>query len=495
MLSSTIPNLFRAVGSIVREEQGNAASLAEALAIKDEKGIWATLIPDRKQRDDHTQDLIVQADRQVQAMMTRVLKTEQPLSKRIWNSEAIAKGALNRRINSGLARGDSADNIAKDVKDFVSPNTPGGASYRAKMLARTEINNAFHAQSIADAQARPWVEQMNWNLSKSHSEQGCVCEQYAATRLFPVDGVPKKPHPGCFSGEALVSANSVNAITRRWYDGRFVDVFCAEDSPQLSGTPNHPALTRRGWVALSELREGDELVVDRGRVISTSVDVPDDKHIPVRIEDMFESLRVASRVPSASVPASPEQFHRDGSVDGDVDIVWANRFLESFLTDEELSDPEFFFSGAGQSVLFGLGCFNLAAHENGEPSGSIMGSFRHLRSIFEAESGLSISERLTERFEHLANNAEAESGDGRGLAERLSGQVDLLRVTSVVERPASFRGHVYNLWTDEGYYRTNSIITHNCLCTVTPELPDLDTVIKAHMSAQYQGYLPGRGMV
>lgn len=197
VLSSTIPNLFRAVGSIVREEQGNAASLAEALAIKDEKGIWATLIPDRKQRDDHTQDLIVQADRQVQAMMTRVLKTEQPLSKRIWNSEAIAKGALNRRINSGLARGDSADNIAKDVKDFVSPNTPGGASYRAKMLARTEINNAFHAQSIADAQARPWVEQMNWNLSKSHSEQGCVCEQYAATRLFPVDGVPKKPHPGC----------------------------------------------------------------------------------------------------------------------------------------------------------------------------------------------------------------------------------------------------------------------------------------------------------
>lgn len=197
MVSSTLRNLFDRVERVIREEQGNAASLAEALLIKDEKGIWKVLIPETEARNIHQQDMIAAADRQVQAMMTRVLQTEIPLSRRIWNSESIAKGQLNRRINSALARGDSADDLAKEIRDFVNPNTPGGASYRAKTLARTEINNAFHAQSIADAQARPWLQQVHWNLSKSHNEQGCQCEEYARIDLFPADRVPKKPHPGC----------------------------------------------------------------------------------------------------------------------------------------------------------------------------------------------------------------------------------------------------------------------------------------------------------
>ena len=197
VVSTTLRAFFKNVEKIVRDEQSNAAGLAESLLIKDEKGLWSIVMPNPSDRWKHQQDLIAAAQRQTQAMMVRVLHTEAPLSRRIWNSESIAKGQLNRRINGALSRGDSAADLAKDVRDFVNPNTPGGASYRAKMLARTEINNAFHAQSISDAQSRPWIEEVYWNLSKSHNEQGCVCEQYAMTGLFPADRVPKKPHPGC----------------------------------------------------------------------------------------------------------------------------------------------------------------------------------------------------------------------------------------------------------------------------------------------------------
>lgn len=195
--SELLKNGFQLVGGVIREEQGNAALLAEELLIKDEKDIWKIVQPDRERRIKEQQQFLDSARRQIQAVIARVLVTEQPLSRRIWRSEALSRGQLNRAINVGIARGDSAADIAKEIRQFVNPDVKGGASYRATTLARTEINNAFHAQSMADAMSRPWIDQVAWNLSKSHGEQGCLCEEYARIRLFPADGVPKKPHPNC----------------------------------------------------------------------------------------------------------------------------------------------------------------------------------------------------------------------------------------------------------------------------------------------------------
>ena len=75
---------------------------------------------------------------------------------------------------------------------------PGGVSYAAMRLGRTELNNAFHAQSIFDSQETPWVEQMRWHLSKRHEhDPGDECETYAAQATFRKEDVPEKPHPNC----------------------------------------------------------------------------------------------------------------------------------------------------------------------------------------------------------------------------------------------------------------------------------------------------------
>lgn len=189
--------LFLNVGGIVREDSGKAASLAEDLLIKDEEDVWKTIFPEAKDRESNRNALLATADRNIQAVITRILQTEQPLSKRVWKSESLARGQLDKVINRNIATGASAQDLAREIREFVDPNTPGGASYRAKTLARTEINNAFHAQSINDMQNRPWIEQCQWNLSKSHSEIGCLCDRYAQTKYFSVGNVPKKPHPGC----------------------------------------------------------------------------------------------------------------------------------------------------------------------------------------------------------------------------------------------------------------------------------------------------------
>jgi hypothetical protein len=89
------------------------------------------------------------------------------------------------------------------VYQYVSPTTPGGESYAAMRLARTEINNAFHERQLAGAN-RPGVTGVQWNLSGSHRVPD-QCNLFAqrdshnkGPGVFPVGKVPDKPHPQCF---------------------------------------------------------------------------------------------------------------------------------------------------------------------------------------------------------------------------------------------------------------------------------------------------------
>lgn len=187
-----ITAMFREVKEIIEDGQIDAVVAAKKANEDWDRSILSELgLPP-------AYDLDPPAIRQVQAMITRVLKTERTLSENVWSANAIANGQLGRLVNSSLARGDSADDLAKKVRSFVDPNTPGGATYAARRLGRTEINNAYHAQSIEANLDRPWVIAMDWHLSGSHTPRpGDKCELYARMRSFAPDAVPGKPHPQC----------------------------------------------------------------------------------------------------------------------------------------------------------------------------------------------------------------------------------------------------------------------------------------------------------
>lgn len=126
----------------------------------------------------------------------------QELSPRVYRNASLSSGAVERRIRSGIIQGLSARELAADVRRFISPTTPGGVSYAAKRLARTELNNAFHQRQIIAAD-KPWVNAVHWNLSKSHPKAD-DCDNYASQDgfnlgrgNFPKGDVPSKPHPQC----------------------------------------------------------------------------------------------------------------------------------------------------------------------------------------------------------------------------------------------------------------------------------------------------------
>lgn len=144
-----------------------------------------------------TAGLTAGLERTLDVVIARLTHSRLTLSERVYRAKVWADGVLDRKINSALARGLSAREFAAEARDWISPNTPGGVRYAALRLARTEINNAFHAVSVSNAVDKPWVNSMDWNLSRSHPEPD-ICNEIADESPYKPEDVPRKPHPHCF---------------------------------------------------------------------------------------------------------------------------------------------------------------------------------------------------------------------------------------------------------------------------------------------------------
>jgi len=126
-------------------------------------------------------------------------RRKRELSERVYKLSALHTGKVEDMIRQGLIANLTSKELAGSVRQYISPDVKGGASYAAMRLARTEINNAFHERQINGAK-RPGVSAAVWNLSGSHVVPD-ECNIYAAHNgngEYPPDQIPEKPHPHCF---------------------------------------------------------------------------------------------------------------------------------------------------------------------------------------------------------------------------------------------------------------------------------------------------------
>lgn len=149
------------------------------------------------------------------------------LSEAVYRNGVVASGKIEDLIRRGITQGLSAKELAASVYQYVSPTTPGGASYAAMRLARTEINNAFHEQQIKAAKA-PGVSGIKWNLSSSHPRPD-ECNSFAeqdsfkmGAGVYPINDVPSKPHPHCFCYLTYVTMDP-KEFSAAMMSGRFDD--------------------------------------------------------------------------------------------------------------------------------------------------------------------------------------------------------------------------------------------------------------------------------
>lgn len=187
---------WNAIERTIREGYAGAAAAASKVVSRYEDELLE-MVMSRSEMELLAAGQAERAANTIHNALMRLTSSEKPLSQQVYTTKALTNKWVDDLITTALLKGSTAAQLAKAVRQFISPNVPGGASYAARRLARTEINNAFHAATVDRYQRSGIVEQVDWHLSTSHPE-GDICDNLAADSPYDVKSVPEKPHPQCF---------------------------------------------------------------------------------------------------------------------------------------------------------------------------------------------------------------------------------------------------------------------------------------------------------
>jgi hypothetical protein len=222
-------NLFRQIGLEVEAGRADAAAAAVDSLYPSR---WLAQVMPTEDLDYLMRSAKETAVRGLATAEARMNLSRIPLSERVWKTQSLVSGKMDSIINDALLRGASARELAGDVMRYVRPSTPGGVRYAANRLARTELNNAFHATQVQEGIKTPWTTALRWNLSGSHPKPD-ECNEYAEDTHIPngqagvwrPEDVPPKPHPNClcFTTPVMVGRDQfVNSFLSGDYDS-FID--------------------------------------------------------------------------------------------------------------------------------------------------------------------------------------------------------------------------------------------------------------------------------
>lgn len=192
--------IFRKLGDIIRARRVEAASRAIELgsALDD-----ALLTAAGRGVDARTLRAALSAgpEQTMNTALVRMGLSAVPLSQKIYSTQVWMGGRIQTLVNSAILRGLSAREFAKEATAWFDPSVPGGVRYAALRLARTELNNAFHATTALQAAEKPWINEVQWHLSRSHPKAD-ECDALAkggddGDGRYPPLKTPRKPHPQC----------------------------------------------------------------------------------------------------------------------------------------------------------------------------------------------------------------------------------------------------------------------------------------------------------
>jgi HK97 family phage portal protein len=354
---------------------------------------------------------------------------------------------------------------------------------RAKMIARTASTSAVNRGQITAWEGLGveyvWLTQRDGKVRDTHRAMDGLPPE--ADGLFRLPG-GSGPHPGaidsaaesanCFTEGTMVAGADTLGAYRALYVGDLVTIRTAAGRT-LTGTPNHPILTDRGFVPLSQLTQSDNLVCyDFDQRVSGSH--PYGERVPAPIEEVFSALQEAGL--SHRIAATDVDFYGDRPA-GDVDVVRADRLLcdaRQAASAEPLDDLGLADTDMTHALSFGDGA---SAHLDG---GAGLPAQRFKGVCGQLSTALGIHPREADDV----RSADVADGDARvskastdsctttadALRDALlalSGEVSFDNVLDIEVKPM-MRCHVYTLETVTGIYAAEGILTKNCRCVLRP---------------------------
>lgn len=398
-----------------------------------------------------------------------------------------------RELQAGVAAGEGQSGLAERVNAVFDQ----ADRVRAQRIAQTEVQAALNgaANSYAESLGPDRVASKRW-LAHWPPTGGTDPRTRDAHRLaagqtvptgspFYVGGYPMH-YPGdpaappeltvncVVEGTEVIWSGVLRGLYRRPFEGTVYELVTSEGS--LTVTPHHPILTATGWVAAQALQVGDKLAAS---FIGQRGSQPDVEDTPTSVEELYRTVR--QTWPEARVGGSGVNFHGD-MPDGQVDVVrpegelWDD--IEA-LPSEIIHQAVLLGTSLGERSLSDASCLDRSVY-------SVLGDECHL-GFRPPASGLcrdgerptllgrqpshpdgvrfgSVPNPQAEPFQASDHRAPGDPEFDRHRQDAHIGVIELTELQEIHRR--AFRGHVFNLQTEQGWYVSNGIVSHNCRCAV-----------------------------
>lgn len=364
--------------------------------------------------------------------------------------------------------------LTQDVKAKIDESLDETNRLLAQM--GVEFDEAMRPHYYEETNVKRWIlggggEAGNCDGCIDNSEVGWIeDDDVFAEGDIDVDGPPLHPH--CLLGDTPVSPiGGVTHYFERRYTGEVV-VLRGPGIPEISITPDHPVLTRRGWVPAGQLTLDDDLPQCLDPLATLAIVDPYNDHVITAIQQIPRALGMSSDVTPTRVPISAEAFHGDAGINCEVEVIGPTGFIVGRGPRAQRGQDMLFRSG--QIARVPLPC-NGVAHEileaallasygvvgGGHPNGQLMRSEQR----FPHKGGFaSVALIEPEVVPACGDRAPGNSYAIRNGQDTLAAQVRFVKLSEISRR--QFDGHVYNIGTGDGCYVANTIIVHNCDCTL-----------------------------
>ena len=428
-------------------------------------------------------------------------KVDIPLDK-LWN-----KGKINSEITQAILQGESLPKVATRLQTVTDMNR--NSAIRNARTAMTGAQNAGrldsydYAQKIGIRLQKEWLATLDGHTRDEHRQLDG--QKVDIDEPFTVDGAeimyPGDPAAegylvyGCFIGDTKIASDS--DIVRSYsyeHEGNLVFVETSL-GVNFTCTPNHPILTRRGWVKAGCINDSDSLAIaDIGN---------DTKSCGERdIQDIHASLKASHSSPNEKRfvhRVSPDRVNFHGDIPtSDVEVItkkrllwksWNSRIIKG-IDKVLLKYSDESFSGERTFVKCLIGIRNATL--------CIMRVLRKSLSFFwsclshsQVHGFRPVSRSYSGAIQNTINNLPTETKFSGETLCGLSGEILFDNVISI--KVFSAKCHVYNLQTHNGYYFVNSsvsqtagksngkyAIAHNCRCTIISSVEGLDELDKQY---------------
>lgn len=391
-----------------------------------------------------------------------------------------------------------------------------GADYRTQRVVRTQLYQMVRDNEINNGKMNPASTGLfNWVLSPAHLDWGCECPEIAAGGPYTeaeAQAYSDSIHPNCHDGEAFIKTpegekkikeltpgelivshdgtiREISHVWKQWYSGNLLTIKTADKTVRV--TPNHPLLTDRGWIEAQFLKPGDNLVgiTTDGK---PELFVERESHnLPASGSEESKFFIIGDLFFRTGVPVTAINF--DGKFfvyKGEINIeskdseVGERLFAKSdkgIIQNALISAPDFSgielrygnsvfvrLDGPADSVMSGTGVSDLPV---GISTTLPIGN-RGQREPMSSKVSVDARSRDVEDFGYLVNRKVLVN---KQIVDRVIGKVVCSTHNNSIVSVSSekYKGYVYNLTIQGTHsYIANGIGSHNCQCTLEPELKD-----------------------